>query len=78
VELTPRGNVIGRKVEFYCEDGQDTNGCPITGVPSNELAEIKRPLSGGRGETNRATVHGDGEFGAVLPADVAGRVRTRT
>lgn len=73
VELTPRGNVIERKLIFYREDGTNTNGSPnYRSFPSNELAAITAIYLPGQikseGEQHIAT----GTVAGVMPADIGG------
>jgi len=48
VELTPRGNVIGRKVSFIARTARTRTGCPLPGVPRMKLAKSSVSI-GGRG-----------------------------
>jgi hypothetical protein len=73
VELTPRGQVMERRLSFYREDGTDTNGAPkYESFPVDELALISKLYPPGcitqQGE--RRTVVG--QFAGPMPADVGG------
>lgn len=73
VELTPRGDVIERKLTFYRLDGTNTNGGPnYQSFPSNELAAITALYLRG-GVTREGEKHiARAEFGGALPPDVGG------
>src|SRR5260370_39401998 len=73
IELTPRGNVIERKLVFYRADGTESNGVPkYEGFPSNDLAAISAPYPHGavtqEGERHFASV----VFSGATPAAVGG------
>src|SRR5262249_25614357 len=71
VELTPRGDVMERKLAF--EDGKPTNGTPnFISFPSNELATIARvyPRDGVKHKGNADFAIG--KFAEVMPADIGG------
>jgi hypothetical protein len=73
IDLTPRGDIIERKLLFYRQDGTDTNGAPnYRSFPSDELAEITRRYPPG-GVTHNGDSHtATGQFGRSLPPDVGG------
>ena len=73
VELTPHGKTIQRKLEFYCQDGVETNGFPKYQAFSQvELGGISRFYLAGQlkkdGDRHTAT----GEFSGAMPNDVGG------
>ncbi len=73
VELTPRGDVLERKVTFYRENGTNDNGIPnYQSFSSNELAIITGFYS-----PDRITREGEryivtGKFAGAMPSDVGG------
>ncbi len=73
VELTPRGPVVERRLDFYRADGVDSNGVPkYESFPTNELAAITALYP-----TGAVTQHGErhaavAEFSGALPGDVGG------
>ena len=73
VELTPRGNVIERKLTFYRADGTNINGVPnYQSFPSNELAAITALYPPGH-VTREGEKHiAQAEFAGALPPDVGG------
>lgn len=73
VELTPRGQVVARRLDFYRADGVESNGVPkYDNFPTNELAAITALYTTGavtrQGERHSAS----GEFSGALPGDVGG------
>lgn len=73
VELTPRGQAVERRLDFYRADGVDSNGVPkYESFPTNELAAITALYPAGavtqQGERHAAVA----EFSGALPGDVGG------
>ncbi len=73
IELTPRGQAVERRLDFYRADGADSNGVPkYESFPTNELAAITALYPAGavthQGERHSAS----GEFSGALPGDVGG------
>ena len=73
VELTPRGKVIERKLDFYRADGADTNGVPnYQSFPSNELAAVTALYPAGKITHEGERHFASGEFSGNMPNDVGG------
>src|SRR5260370_26219470 len=73
IELTPRGNVIERKLVFYRADGTESNGVPkYEGFPSNELAAISALYPHGALTQEGERHFARGEFSGAAPGDVGG------
>jgi hypothetical protein len=73
IELTPRGNVIERKLVFYRADGTESKGVPkYEGFPSNELAAISALYPHGALTPEGERHFARGEFSGATPGDVGG------
>lgn len=73
VELTPRGNVVERKLTFYCADGTTTNGTPnYQPFSQDELRVIRRCYPRDAVKKQMEVYSATGDFAAAMPGDVGG------